>query len=106
MFLHVQLKKAKEEEERSKEQRRASLAATRRPSISAVSGAPSMGGEPCTPSSTEQGMALMAESSCKTALQIFWPHLDAALEERAFLGRLSSLLVADASKNASECSCS
>ena len=70
MLLQVQLKKAKEEEERSKEQRRASLAATRRPSISAISGAPSGAGEPARPSGTEQGMALIAGRSCKRASQI------------------------------------
>lgn len=48
--LALQLKRAQQEEERSKEQRRASLAATRRPGL-----ANSASGEAATPSGAPQG---------------------------------------------------
>ncbi len=56
-WIPVQAKKLKEEEERSKEQRKASLAASRRPSLSAPGGAPSAAGEAATPSGARKGMA-------------------------------------------------
>ncbi|CAL5223204.1 g5679 [Coccomyxa viridis] len=65
----IEAKKLKEEEERSKEQRKASLAASRRPSLSAPGGAPSAAGEAATPSGARKGSTLMSPEQGESEMQ-------------------------------------